>query len=161
VTIFFTNGFQGHAFGAPARDGLAALRAQPPGPPAGLIRRNVPPKAAEVAGDPVAAGRARFAAPSSGSPRRGGGPRIAAPHRPQAVQAAAPVAAAARGDGRPPRAGHPVAAQRSPSRALAALASFGRRFAPALDRDLPRQDLGTYQEDGGGIGSSKVTNKLE
>jgi hypothetical protein len=34
--------------------------------------------------------------------------------------------------GRPPRAGHSVAVQRSPSRALATLASFGWRYAPLL-----------------------------
>ena len=39
--------------------------------------------------------------------------------------------------GRPPRAGHSVAAQRSPSRALAALASFGWRYAPLLTVILP------------------------
>jgi hypothetical protein len=51
------------------------------------------------------------------------------------------------GPGRPPRAGHPVAAQRSPSRAH--LRRVARDGASAtLDTDLPRQDPGTYREDG-------------
>ncbi len=51
--------------------------------------------------------------------------------------------------GRPPRAGHSLAAQRSPSRALAALASFGWRYAPLLTvifhGKIRRQSGGTGQ----------------
>jgi hypothetical protein len=50
---------QGHAFGAPPRDGLRHAPAQAPDPPAGLIRRSVPPKAAEVAGTLSLPGRSR------------------------------------------------------------------------------------------------------
>jgi hypothetical protein len=49
---------------------------------------------------------------------------------------------------RPPRAGHSLAEQRSPSRARQrARPSDGASATP--DCDLPQLDLGTYQEDGG------------
>jgi hypothetical protein len=44
--------------------------------------------------------------------------------------------------GRPPRARHPVAAQRSQSRALAALPSFGWRCAPLLSVILSGKVIG-------------------
>jgi hypothetical protein len=133
--------FQGHAFGAPAGTASAALRAQAPGPPAGLIRRSVPPKAAEVAGGPVAAGRARSPLLSGGSPRRGGGPRIAAPHRPQTVPAVALVAGAA-------RAGQPSSSRQPSCRrakitvkcARCARVASAMALRATLDTDLPRQD---------------------
>jgi hypothetical protein len=107
-------------------------------------------------GDPVAAGAGSLAAPSSGSPRRGGGPRIAAPHRPQAVPAAAPVTVAAKAGGRPPRASHPVTAQRSPSRALAALASLSRwRYAPPWTLIL----LGKFPRLSGGRGKRRAVSR--
>jgi len=51
--------------------------------------------------------------------------------------------------GRPPRARHSLAAQRSHSRALRPAASASVAPQPqTLECDLPRQDPGTYQEDG-------------
>jgi DNA-binding transcriptional MocR family regulator len=46
------------------------------------------------------------------------------------------------------RAGHPVAAQRSQSRALPPVTS-PMALRATLQCDLPRQDLGTYRKDGG------------
>jgi hypothetical protein len=78
-------------------------------------------------------GRQRYRALSGGSPAgaaAAAGTLASTPPRPVSLRR--PVAVPARAGGRPPRAGHPVAAQRSHSRALAALASCGWRYAPPL-----------------------------
>jgi hypothetical protein len=92
-------------------------------------------------------GAAACPRPASGSPPVAG---AAAAPMPRTRRQAAPAAtfpqrrASTKRPGRPPRAGQSLTVQRSPSRSyvLAALRALH------LDTDLPRQALGTYQEDG-------------
>ena len=115
----------------------------------GLIRRNVPPIAAEVAGGPCRcrAGLARrsFRAEALVA---AAAPRIAAPHRPQTVPAAAPLAVTAGAER--PSSSRRASCRRAKITFKSARCARVLRMAlrATLDTDLPRQDLGTYQEDG-------------
>ena len=151
---------QGHAFGAPGRDGPAALRAQAATiTEASVIRRSDAAGQRLGSRGPAARGAAASPLPPGGSP-----PVAAAASRGRAPHPAAAGTGRTRPVTAPARAGRP-SSSRQPSCRRAKITVKGARYARVLPRwryappwtcDLPRQDLGAYQEDGASSSAASV-----
>jgi hypothetical protein len=119
-------------------------------------RGKEPPEAGRVAGGPPATGRQPAASYGREPAGRGRLPPVgfpAAAGRRFSLQRANGHRACKNWPGRPPRAGHSLAAQdHSKGRSLRSRRLLAQ--AQTLDCDLSRQDLGAYREDGGRAGQT-------